>query len=100
MNMNKLEPIQYYKYDGFMFMAKRGNCDVARDIHIYNKKKCQWTKYNARDGDWLRLHSQIMNSSKANKGDLREAGIPLVQDNAPDLTSKLFAEAIKKSETP
>lgn len=96
--MNKLEPLQYHKFpDDYIYVAKRGDYNVPRDIHRYEKSK--WIKYDVRDKIWGHLYGQILRGRTVDEEELKKRNIPFLEDDTPDITSKLFAEANKKKKT-
>lgn len=93
MGTNKLEPMQYYMHaDAPFFFARRG--DMRHDIYRYEEGK--WVRYSINDDIWYSLDEQISRGRDFSQKELREAGIPLLQDDTPDITNEFFAEANKK----
>lgn len=103
MGKKKLEPFQYYLYgDDNIPLAKRGGIYAIRDIYrynIYGNEKHGWEQYNFMEDAWVYWSGNICRkSSEASHEDLKKAGIPLLDENLPDETIKLIAEANKKKQ--
>lgn len=80
-NGNKQEPMRYYKYDRIFFLAKRGKTDEKKDIYVYHLKAKTWGKYSFGNPNWIQYYINITRESQdISKNDLKEAGVPLLQD--------------------
>lgn len=96
MDQNQLESIYYYEYDDRIFLAKRGDYRKPKDIYRYIIGQKKWVKYDIRDKGWGAARVDIFRSSDVSLERLKEEGIPPVEDDTPDVTTKLLAEANKK----
>lgn len=96
MDKNNLEPMQYYRYDDGIFLAKRGDSLEPSDVYRYIIGKKKWVKYDIRDEGWGTADTDISRSSDVSLERLKKEGIPPVEDDTPDVTTKLLAEANKK----
>lgn len=90
--MNEPEPIQYHKYpDDYIYVAKRGDYDMPRDIYRYEKNK--WVRYDARDKIWGHLYGQIFRGRTVSGAELKSRNIPFLKDKTFDMTTKFLSEA-------
>lgn len=89
------EPMYYYESE-HVVLGKRGDCKAFRDIYLYREDEGKWRRYILKDRFYREFSDDIFRNSRSiSAEELKEKGIPPIENNLPDITTQILEEARK-----